>query len=609
MSAARATPDTRVVVLFYFSGHSDGASLELGRERLPYADLRRWLAETQADVRVAIVDSCRSGALLRLKGGRPGPGFELQLTDELHSTGQALLSSSAENEMALESREVGGSFFTHHLVSGLRGAADVSGDGLVTLAEAYQYAYAHTVSATADVLLGGQHPVYDYQLTGKGELVLTQLTRPGAVLELPPDFQRVLLQRPGQGQVLAELGPGAVPRLAIPAGDYELRMWKGGQQHSATVSATAGQVRRVRWEELGLVAPSDSEARAKGSETPSASVFPELRIALGGGIRDAAARGMGPQAGIARGGERPGSAKRVGVLLDPAVEGERPSSEDALHSSVDERHPPFADRAPDIDERRGVRASANGRLGLLIGDWLEANRLSEGSADPGGHLAVAQRLRPGNHQRLPGVLARRQGAGDHLGDVVRMDEGDLPLARGGPEHALGGDRIGPAERVRHERRRPDEREREAALSNGGLAARMPWAGPHARAHVQRRELDQVLDPGSPGGERERAIPDSEPGSAAQEKHCINPGEGSGESGARTGQIADPDFDAVPEKRSRLLRVAHEHARAIAPCKEAPGYLRADVTGRARDQILHRALASAQPRTTSSAILFCPSCVK
>ncbi|WP_163995460.1 caspase family protein [Pyxidicoccus caerfyrddinensis] len=294
VSAARATPDTRVVVLFYFSGHSDGASLELGRERLPYADLRRWLAETQADVRVAIVDSCRSGALLRLKGGRPGPGFELQLTDELHSTGQALLSSSAENEMALESREVGGSFFTHHLVSGLRGAADVSGDGLVTLAEAYQYAYAHTVSATADVLLGGQHPVYDYQLTGKGDFVLTQLTRPGAVLELPPDFQRVLLRRPGQGLVLAELGPGAVPRLAIPSGDYELRMWRGGQQHSATVSAPAGQVRRVRWEELDLVAPSDTVARAKGSETPSAPVLPALRIALGGGIRDAAARGLGP---------------------------------------------------------------------------------------------------------------------------------------------------------------------------------------------------------------------------------------------------------------------------------------------------------------------------
>ena len=55
-------------------GHSDGIALELGRDRLAYADLRRWLAPTGADVRVALVDSCKSGALLAAKGGTHGPG-------------------------------------------------------------------------------------------------------------------------------------------------------------------------------------------------------------------------------------------------------------------------------------------------------------------------------------------------------------------------------------------------------------------------------------------------------------------------------------------------------------------------------------------------------
>ena len=297
VASLRAAPDTRVVLLFYFSGHSDGVALELGRERLPYAALREWLDSTKADVRLAIVDSCRSGALLRIKGGRPGPSFELRLTDELHSRGHALLTSSAEDELALESREVGGSLFTHHLVSGLRGAADASGDGLVTLAEAYQYAYAHTVSATADVLLGAQHPGYDYRLSGKGELVLTQLPSPGTALELPSDFERALLLRPGRGQVMAELGPGAVPRLAVPPGDYELRAWRAGRQHSGTVHAPAGQVKRVRWEDLALVPAAASVASAKGEPGYEPSGFPDeptTRLAppesIGSGLGDSAVK-------------------------------------------------------------------------------------------------------------------------------------------------------------------------------------------------------------------------------------------------------------------------------------------------------------------------------
>ncbi|WP_241758449.1 caspase family protein [Myxococcus landrumensis] len=267
VDAMRAVPDTRVVLLFYFSGHSDGVALELGTERLPYSDLRDWLKDTRADVRLAIVDSCRSGALLRFKGGRPGPSFELRLTDEVHSKGHALLTSSAEDELALESREVGGSLFTHHLVSGLRGAADASGDGLVTLAEAYQYAYVHTVSATADVLTGAQHPAYDYRLSGKGELVLTQLPSPGTALELPPDFERALLLRAGRGPVLAELGPGAVPRLAVPPGEYELRAWRGGQQYLGTVNASWGQVLKVGWEDLQPVGQKPLAGLAKGALT------------------------------------------------------------------------------------------------------------------------------------------------------------------------------------------------------------------------------------------------------------------------------------------------------------------------------------------------------
>src|SRR5262249_32776005 len=194
-----------------------------------FLELRRWLSSTGAEVRVAIVDTCKSGALLAAKGGKPGPAFQIRLNDDLASNGEALLTSSAADELALESREIRGSFFTHHLVSGLRGAADSSGDGNVTLAEAYQYAFAHTVSATAGALIGPQHPAYDYRLSGQGELVLSTLSKPSASLTLPAEFDRVLVVQLVRDQVLAELPPGAAVRVAVPPGAYAVRAWRGGQ--------------------------------------------------------------------------------------------------------------------------------------------------------------------------------------------------------------------------------------------------------------------------------------------------------------------------------------------------------------------------------------------
>ena len=255
-----AAPDTRVVLLFYFSGHSDGEALELGRERLPFSELRAWLSGTGAEVRLAIVDSCKSGALLSAKGH----GVQVRLSDELASTGEVLLTSSAADELALESREIRGSFFTHHLVSGLRGAADTSGDGQVTLAEAYQYAFAHTVSATAATVIGPQHPAYDYRLSGQGELVLARLSRPRGALELPGGFDRWLVLRLVSDQVIAELNAGAPTRVAVLPGAYAVRAWRAGLTLAARVTVAEGETRRVSEAELGVTTPTP--VRGKGGE-------------------------------------------------------------------------------------------------------------------------------------------------------------------------------------------------------------------------------------------------------------------------------------------------------------------------------------------------------
>jgi tetratricopeptide (TPR) repeat protein len=252
----------RTLLVFYFSGHSDGLALELGPDRLTFGDLRRLLDQSGADVRLAIIDSCRSGALLAEKGTRPGPAFDIRLSDASTAEGTAFLTSSAADEEALESKELGGSFFTHHLVSGLRGAADSSGDGLVTLGEAYRYAYANTVAATADTLPGAQHPAYDYRLTGIGEIVLTEPGRSAASLAFPAGFERALVTRPDE--IVAEVPAGAAGRLGLPPATYQVSLWRGDRRYGASVRLAAGQHLALAWSDLTR-APMAAFASAKGA--------------------------------------------------------------------------------------------------------------------------------------------------------------------------------------------------------------------------------------------------------------------------------------------------------------------------------------------------------
>ncbi len=144
--AARASGASRVEVLVYYSGHSDEEGLLLKGERMDYGELRRALEALPADVRIAVLDSCASGAFARAKGGARRPAF---LVDSGNTVkGHAILTSSSEDETSQESDRLGGSYFTHHLVSGLRGAADTTHDGRVTLNEAYQFAFHETLART-----------------------------------------------------------------------------------------------------------------------------------------------------------------------------------------------------------------------------------------------------------------------------------------------------------------------------------------------------------------------------------------------------------------------------------------------------------------------------
>ena len=215
----------RTLLLFYYSGHAASGEMRLGESRLDLQSLRRMLSTSAADVRIGLLDACQSGAITRLKGGTRGPSFVVDVEPERTSTGYVLITSSSGDEASQESEALRGSFFTHYLVSGLRGAADRSGDAQVTLDEAYAYAYDRTVTHTTGTRGGTQHPTYTYDLRGNGAVVLTRLEHQGALVFAEAAAGRYLVYDLGRDAVVGELEKrsGRRAALAVPAGRYAIK--------------------------------------------------------------------------------------------------------------------------------------------------------------------------------------------------------------------------------------------------------------------------------------------------------------------------------------------------------------------------------------------------
>jgi len=217
----------RTEVLFYYSGHADEKGLLLGDDRYSYRTLRDRLDQIPADVRIAVLDACASGAFTRIKGsGRPRPPFVVDASADMH--GHAFLTSSAANEAAQESDRIRASYFTHFLVSGFRGAADASGDGKVTLNEAYQFAFNETLGRTVDTNGGAQHPSYDINLAGTGDVVMTDVRQTTATLRLPDDLEGRVFIRTAAEELVVELykPAGRAVEIALEPGTYDVRVEK-----------------------------------------------------------------------------------------------------------------------------------------------------------------------------------------------------------------------------------------------------------------------------------------------------------------------------------------------------------------------------------------------
>ncbi len=238
-TARNSSQETLVFV--YYSGHADDEHLHLRGEPLSHKELQETLRVMPATIKLAVIDACKSGAVT-YKGGHAAEEFVVDLVNPKLS-GMVLLSSSGADELSQESRALAGSVFTHHLVSGLRGAADENSDHEVTVSEAYRYAYERT---RADTATGGtpQRPAFRYELSGQGELVLTHLAvNRAAQVTLPKGAQqRYVILDAHEWRLVAEAQTQRDRDVvvALAAGSYRVKRVLGDRLEVATVALAAG---------------------------------------------------------------------------------------------------------------------------------------------------------------------------------------------------------------------------------------------------------------------------------------------------------------------------------------------------------------------------------
>lgn len=289
--AARAAGE-RTLLVVYYSGHAGAGGLEFGADRLSFDELKEAATRSSAESRIVIVDACEAGTLTQVKGARAEARVDFPLpVDDVRGT--AFIASTAVGEAAQESAAIGGSFFTHHLETALRGAGDADGDGLVTMAEAFRYTSSATVSATLGTQAGAQHPTYDFKMSGRGDVVLADLRRAEARLLVPIDPGSLYVLKGPRGLVAEVPAGGAELALALPAGDYAVERRARDGRARGELKLARGETRLVP-----RLEPTRYEvARSKGGPAPT-----EWWVGAGGHLVGVGGAGLVPslRAGLRR---------------------------------------------------------------------------------------------------------------------------------------------------------------------------------------------------------------------------------------------------------------------------------------------------------------------
>jgi len=285
-----ATNPQYALFLLYYSGHADAEGLLLDSTYLPFSTLKKMVSEISAGIKIAIFDACQSGAVVAYKGGvRAAPFF---LSGQQKMNGEVWIASSSANERSQESETLKSSLFSFHLFNGLRGSADVSSDNKVTVSEAYQYAYHKTIESSA--LTSGivQHPVYRFNISGEGDIVLTDLSQKqgGIVIDGSCSGTFLILSR-NYTDVYADFHKAAEKEtfIGLPIGDYTIINARGGTS-IGLYQFSIGKSQTIRCTSSMFHASLLQEARMKGTSSDEGIVDSSIgtssfRAGVGFGVR------------------------------------------------------------------------------------------------------------------------------------------------------------------------------------------------------------------------------------------------------------------------------------------------------------------------------------
>jgi hypothetical protein len=238
--AADVAAGRQARVFFYYSGHARATAIDLGANGVPLAELRQRLLAVPATLKVVVLDACQSGAFSRVKGATPAADFSFNSRQQLDASGVAVLASSSGSELSQESEQLKSSYFTHHLLVGMRGAGDANSDGTVSVDEAYRYAYHQTLLSTSLTAVGGQHVSLEVDLKGHGEVPLSFPRAATKAIILPAALEgQTLVQDKRAKAVVAETykAKGKAVRIAVAPGEYEVLVREGDRIRRCPVSA------------------------------------------------------------------------------------------------------------------------------------------------------------------------------------------------------------------------------------------------------------------------------------------------------------------------------------------------------------------------------------
>lgn len=282
--ATSATTSGDDLFFLYFSGHADAAGLLLDTTHFSFYTLRRMVETFSAGMKVAIFDACQSGALVAFKGGKRAVPIAFEHMQKIK--GEVWIASSSANEQAQESASLKGSLFSFHLFNGLRGSADVTGDKKVSLNEAYQYAYKKTIETST--LTSGivQHPVYRFNISGEGDIILADLTQKtggitisascrGSFLIMSRDYAEVFadFKKEEQKEIFIALAPGEYTIINAQSGSAI-------GMYDCMVSGKKPQLCKPDMFQLSLV----EQVRSKGVQSSATPTYDARGGVAGSGV-------------------------------------------------------------------------------------------------------------------------------------------------------------------------------------------------------------------------------------------------------------------------------------------------------------------------------------